>query len=123
MWYGVDIKGMKKPEKVEKWKEIRVSNAEPPTIEGWTEKDEEKMLALSNKDVDMSETFLGRFAALQKRNAVVAVLDMKDDEWESLKALREADAGNLRETMPDTFMTSFEGENDMIGVDINAEGV
>jgi len=123
LWYGVDIKGMKKPEKAEKWKEIRVSNAEPPTIEGWTEKDEEKMLALSNKDVDMSETFLGRFAALQKRNAVAAVLDMKDDEWESLKALREADAGNLRETMPDTFMTSFEGENDMIGVDINAEGV
>jgi hypothetical protein len=123
LWYGVDIKGMKKPEKVEKWKEIRVSNAEPPTIEGWTEKDEEKMRALSNKDVDMSETFLGRFAALQKRNAVAAVLDMKDDEWESLMALREADAGNLRETMPDTFMTSFEGENDMIGVNINAEGV
>jgi U3 small nucleolar RNA-associated protein 14 len=71
---------MKKPEKVEKWKEIRVSNAEPPTIEGRTEKDEEKMLALSNKDVDTSETFLARFEALQKRNAVAAVLDMKDDE-------------------------------------------
>ena len=92
-WYGVDIKGMKKPEKVEKWKEIRVSKTDPPTIEGWTEKDKEKLLALTNKDIDMSETFLGRLAVLQKRNAVAAVLDMSDDEWESLKALREADSG------------------------------
>ena len=79
-WYRVDIKGMKKPEKVEKWKEIRGSNTEPPTIEGWTEEDEEKLRALLNKDIDMSETFLGRFAALQKRNVVAAVLDMSDDE-------------------------------------------
>ncbi len=125
-WYGVDIKGMKKPEKVEKWKEIRGSNTEPPTIEGWTEKDEEKLRALTNKDINMSETFLGRFAALQKRNAVAAVLDMSDDDWESLKALRDADAGNSTETMTDNnhnIQDKFEGENDLLGVDINAEGV
>ncbi len=81
---------------------------------------------MSNKDIDMSETFLGRFAALQKRNAVAAVLDMSDDEWESLKALREAEAGNLTETMPDNnhnIQDEFEGENDLLGADINAEGV
>ncbi len=125
-WYGVDIKGMKKPEKVEKWKEIRGSNTEPPTIEGWTEKDEEKLRALTNKDIDMSETFLGRFAALQKRNAVAAVLDMSDDERESLKALRDADAGNSTEKMTDNnhnIQDEFEGENDLLGVDINAERV
>jgi hypothetical protein len=64
---------MKKPEKVEKWKDFRGSNTEPPTIEGWTEEDKEKLCALSDKNIDMSETFLGRFAALQKRNAVAAV--------------------------------------------------
>ncbi len=82
--------------------------------------------ALSDKNIDVSETFLGRFAALQKRNAVAAVLDMSDDEWESLKALREADAGNLTQTMTDTnhnIQDKFEGENDMLGVDINEEGV
>ena len=117
---------MKKPEKVEKWKEIRGSNTEPPTIEGWTEKDEEKLRALTNKDIDMSETFLGRFAALQKRNAVAAVLDMSDDDWESLKALRDADAGNSTEKMTDNnhnIQDEFEGENDLLGVDINAERV
>ncbi len=51
---------------------------------------------------------------------------MSDDEWESLKALREADAGNLTETITDTnhnIQDEFEGENDMLGVDINEEGV
>ena len=38
----------------------------------------------------MSETYLGRYAAIQKRTAAAAVLDFTDEEWESLKALREA---------------------------------
>ena len=66
----------------------------------------------------MSETFLGRFAALQKRNAVAAVLDMSDDEWESLKALREANAGNSTETMTDNnhnIQDEFEGEMTCLG--------
>jgi hypothetical protein len=40
----------------------------------------------------MSETFLGRYAAVQKRNAVAAILDFTDKEWESLKALKETNA-------------------------------
>ena len=127
LWYGVDIKGMKKPEKVDKWKEIRVSKTDPPIIEGWTEKDKDKLRELRDKNIDMSETFLGRFAAVQKRNVVAAVLGMSDDEWESLKALREADTGNLMESsIPDkndSILDEFERVNKMIGVDFNAEGV
>jgi hypothetical protein len=126
LWYGVDIKGMKKSEKVKKWKEIRVSN-DPPTIEGWTEKDEDKLHELRDRNINMSKTFLGRFAAVQKRNTVAAVLGMSDDEWESLKALREADAGNLMESpIPDkndSIFDKFEGVNETIGVDFNVEGV
>ncbi len=40
----------------------------------------------------MLETYIGRYAAVQKRNAVTAILDFTDKEWESLKALKEADA-------------------------------
>ena len=39
---------------------------------------------------------------------------------------REAGAGNLTETMTDTnhnIQDEFEGENDLLGVDINAERV
>ena len=39
----------------------------------------------------MSETYLGWYAAIQKRTAVAAVLDFTNKEWESLKALRDAD--------------------------------
>ena len=51
---------------------------------------------------------------------------MSDDERESLKALRDADAGNLTETITDNnhnIQDEFEGENDLLGVDINAERV
>ena len=45
-------------------------------------------------EIDMSEAYLGRYAALQKRNSVAAVLDFMDGEWNSLKALKEADVSN-----------------------------
>ncbi len=39
-----------------------------------------------------------RYAALQKRNAVSAVLDFTDEEWESLKTMKEADAASRSNT-------------------------
>ena len=42
------------------------------------------------------------------------------------EGIKEADAGNLTETMTDNnhnIQDEFEGENDLLGVDINAEGV
>ena len=45
----------------------------------------------------MSETFLGRYAAIQKRTAVAAVLDFSVEEWESLKRLMEADGAEMSE--------------------------
>ena len=49
-------------------------------------------MKIKNKDIDMSETYLGRYAAIQKRNAVAAILDFTDEEWEAVKTMREADA-------------------------------
>ena len=91
-WYGVDKKGMKKAEKVAKWKEIRLSGTAPPVVHEWTDEDEEQLTKIKNREIDMSETYLGRYAALQKRNAVAAILDFTDEEWEALKTMREADA-------------------------------
>ena len=58
----------------------------------WTAEDEEHLLQLKNKEIDMSETYLGWYAAIHKRNAVAAVLDFADEKWESLKRIRDADA-------------------------------
>ena len=96
-WYGVEKKEAKKAEKVAMWREIRAASTEPPMADVWTAKDEEELVKLSNKEIDMSETYLGRYAAIQKRNAVAAVLDFTDEEWESLKALREADGAETNQ--------------------------
>jgi hypothetical protein len=91
-WYGVEKKATKKAEKVAQWREIRAANMEPPMVDLWMAEDEEQLLTISNKEIDMSETYLGWYASIQKRNAVSAVLDFPNKEWESLKALKEADA-------------------------------
>jgi hypothetical protein len=66
-----------------------------PTTPGNTRTRPKPKLIRSNKEIDMSETFLGRYAAVKKRNAVAAILDFTDEEWESLKALKEANAAEM----------------------------
>ena len=68
------------------------ANTEPPTVDVWTAEDKEQLLEISNKVIDMSETYLGQYASAQKRNAASAILDFTNEEWESLMALKEADA-------------------------------
>jgi hypothetical protein len=91
-WYGIKKKaGMKKAEKVAQWRKVRATNMEPPMVDVWTAEDKEQLLKISKKKIAMSETYLGRYAAIQKRTAVASVLDFTNEEWESLKRLREAD--------------------------------
>ena len=51
--------------------------------------DEEVLVWLKSTEVDISETALGCYAALMKRQAFASVLDFTDDEWTNLKKLRE----------------------------------
>ena len=117
-WYGIDKKGTKKAEKVVKWKEICLSGTAPPVVHEWTDEDEEQLTKIKNREIDMSETYLGRYAALQKRNAVAAILDFTDEEWEALKTMREADAIERSKVAVlnsiDNNTGASEMENDMI---------
>ena len=61
-------------------------------VHEWTDEDEEQLTKIKNREINMTETYLGRYAALQKRNVVAAILDFTDEEWEALKTMREADA-------------------------------
>ena len=65
------------------------SNKVPHLLREWTAEDEEELARIANREIDMSETYLGRYAAMQRKNAVAAVLDFTDEEWESLKQLKE----------------------------------
>jgi len=50
------------------------------------------LIRIKNREIGMSETYFGRYAALQKRNAAAAILDFSDKVWDSLKRMREADS-------------------------------
>ena len=76
-------------QKVAKWRVIHVSNTSPPILLGWEEKDEAELKRIADKKIDVADTFFGLYAAMQKKNAVAAVLDFTDEEWESLKQLKE----------------------------------
>ena len=52
-WYGVEKNGMKKAEKVAKWKEICLSGTAPPAVHEWTDDDEEQLTKIKNKENDM----------------------------------------------------------------------
>ena len=44
----------------------------------WTDKDEQQLIRIKNREINMSETHLGRYAALQKRNALLLILPMRN---------------------------------------------
>jgi hypothetical protein len=114
-------------EKVAKWREIRAASTEPPMVDVWTAEDEEELVKISNKEIDMSETYLSMYAALQKRNAVAAVLGFTDKEWESLKALREADGAERNQVAMannvDDIIVALGTEHEMAGGTIDEEVV
>ena len=101
---------MKKADKDAKWREIRTSNTPPPVLVEWTEEDEAELKRKANTEIDMADTYLGRYAATQKKNAVAAILDFTDEEWESLKQLKEDDmmrVGGLADEYPANFFFFF----------------
>ena len=61
------------------------------------------------------DTYLGRYAAMQKNNTVAAVLDFTDEEWESLKQIKEDDM------MREMANPSEEGNNNNNGAGLGAK--
>ena len=113
-WYNIPKEKMNKPQMVAKWKEIRLNHVPPPIFEKWGDSDEEELIRLKSTKVDMSETALGCYAALMKRQAFASVMDFTDDEWTNLKMLREATstavATTAEATTDETQMDARAGE-------------
>jgi hypothetical protein len=77
---------------------------------------------------DYRQKMLQRVLSATANNLDALVLDMSEDEWESLKALREADAGNLTQSaiMPEdnnNILCALEAANETIGGENNKEAV
>ena len=60
-------------------------NSAPPEQVGWTTEDKEELQRTTKREIDMTETYLGRCAALRIRKTIAAVLDFTEEEWETLK--------------------------------------
>ena len=82
---------MKKADKVSQWREIHANNSAPPELVGWTTEDKKELQRTTKREIDMMETYLGRCAALRIRKTIAAVLDFTEEEWETLKRLKEKD--------------------------------
>jgi len=119
-WYNIPKEKMKKSDMIARWKEIRRNHVPPPIFEKWGDSDEEELVRLKSTEVDMSETALGRYAALMKRQAFASVLDFTDEEWTNLKKLREEEStamATTAEALPDDIGNSsgaLGAENDVI---------
>jgi hypothetical protein len=130
-WYNIPKEKMKKSEMVAKWKEIRLNHVPPPTFQKWGDSDEEELIRLKTTEVDITETALGRYAALMKRQAFASVLDFTDEEWTNLKKLREEAStavATTAEATDEAWMDAIEepgeleGDNTMIGAE-NGKGM
>jgi hypothetical protein len=126
-WYDILKEKMKKADKVVRWREIRTNNTVPPELVGWTTEDEEEVQRIANREIDMTETYLDRYAALQKRNTVAAVLDFTGEEWETLKRLKQ---DNMVDGVVDAVTGNINNndgalgmENGVTGEDYNEESV
>ena len=125
-WYEIPREKMKKADMVARWKEIRVNHTPPPIIERWSDLDEGNLVRLKTAAIDMSETALGRYAALMKRQAVASVLDFTDEEWDSLQKLRkETGTAATKSTgaTDETWMDAIEETDELQGdnTDIGGE--
>ena len=119
-WYNISKEKMKKSEMVAKWKEIRINHVPPPTFEKWGDSDEEELIRLKTTEVDITETALGCYAALMKRQVFASVLDFTDEEWTNLKKLRDASTAMVATTAEATMDAikepgKLERDNTMIG--------
>jgi hypothetical protein len=124
-WHQVaKIKGAKRADKVEQWKQILESGKRPPDYDRWTAEDEERLIALQGTKVDIKDTQYGRELALremelmavadamsrEKRDALQQKFDEMDAE-EALDALMSVD-----EEEPAQVTTASAGESEAVQI-------
>ena len=89
-WYNVKLTGLKKAEKLSKWKEIREKSTPPPSYLRWTAEDEENLKAKEDGPVRLADTSLGRFQARKRKEMEESFRSGSREEREDfIKRLKE----------------------------------
>jgi hypothetical protein len=83
------VAGMNKVVKIQAWKDIVDNNRQPPLFSRWTEDDERKLAEACETTIDIGHTALGRMEKMKKKELVLVVGTMSNDEFEVLRQERE----------------------------------
>jgi hypothetical protein len=99
VWHQVaKIKGAKRADKVEQWKQILDSGKQPPDYDRWMAEDEERLKALQGTKVDIKDTQYGQELALRERKLMAAVDAMSREKrvalWQKFDEMDAEEALN-----------------------------
>ena len=86
-WHGVKMpQKSKKEDKLERWRQILAEGGEqPPDVRGWTDEDEQRLLALSTSEIGLADTCFGRELKRQKREMEAAIEHFSSEDRNAMR--------------------------------------
>jgi hypothetical protein len=89
---------MNKEDKIRRWEDICRRGLHPPTIERWTDDDENVLQQASRLDLDVGDTALGRLAEQRKKEFRLAARKFTEEEWAEILAARFPESNKASES-------------------------
>mgnify|MGYP006169808191 FL=1 len=89
---------MNKEDKIRRWEDICRRGLHPPTIERWTDDDENALQQASRLDLDVGDTALGRLAEQRKKEFRLAARKFTEEEWAEILAARLSESNEATES-------------------------
>jgi hypothetical protein len=80
----------KKEDKLARWREIVVSLKLPRPYEGWTNENEQRLIALQSDVIDIKDKMLGHKMALKKRELEAAASHFTQEERDAMQQKLDA---------------------------------
>ena len=97
-WYQhKKVAGMNKAAKVQVWKDIVDNHRQPPSFSRWTIDNERKLAEACQTTVDIGHTALGKMEEMKKKELVLAVATMSNEEFEALRRGRDRRLNSLEQ--------------------------
>ena len=89
---------MIKEDKIRRWEDICRRGLHPPTIESWTDDDENALQQASRLDLEVGDTALGRLAEQRKKEFRLTARKFTEEEWAEILAARLPESNEATES-------------------------
>jgi len=87
-----------KEDKIRRWEDIYRRGKLPPTIERWTDDNENVLQQASRLDLDVKDTVLGRLDEQRKKEFRLTARKFKEEEWAKILVARCPDSNEATES-------------------------